>query len=311
MDPRLRHAVAVGKFRSFSKAADVIGVTQSAVTKSIADLERQIGFPLFQRTSRGAIPTEQGSVFLERAARLLADTAELFDSTRQVSRFEGNLRIGVFPAMLEWLLAAPVDLLLRRHPRIKLHIHAGATDKGMELLERGDIDLAIGFEAALTSQAQFKCEYITTLTGSAFVRQGHPLLGLSTLSDADIASHDMVLPLSIWHESATHRLAAIYGVERTDWLHRVENFSLACQIVKSTTAIGLVDSSFMQTDYFQAHFAPLSGFDLIPPLRICSAIRGQWEPKPSALAMIGALQDAHSNNRTHSDNESRISAHKV
>ncbi|WP_316149095.1 LysR family transcriptional regulator [Cupriavidus sp. BIC8F] len=43
MDARLRQAVAVGRFGSFSKAADAVGVTQSAVTKSVADLKRRLG----------------------------------------------------------------------------------------------------------------------------------------------------------------------------------------------------------------------------------------------------------------------------
>ncbi|MFN6935087.1 MAG: LysR family transcriptional regulator, partial [Tsuneonella sp.] len=67
LDSRLKHAVAVGQLRSFSRAADAVGVTQSAVTKSVAELERHLGYSLFHRTSRGAMPTEEGREFIDRA----------------------------------------------------------------------------------------------------------------------------------------------------------------------------------------------------------------------------------------------------
>jgi DNA-binding transcriptional LysR family regulator len=77
LDSRLKHAVAVGRLCSFSRAADDVGVTQSAVVKSVADLERQLGYPLFHRTSRGARLTGEGRGAIDRASRLLSDAAEL------------------------------------------------------------------------------------------------------------------------------------------------------------------------------------------------------------------------------------------
>jgi DNA-binding transcriptional LysR family regulator len=58
MDVRLKHAVAVAKCGSFTAAAKLIGVTQSAVTRAVADLERQLGYDLFHRTARGAFLTD-------------------------------------------------------------------------------------------------------------------------------------------------------------------------------------------------------------------------------------------------------------
>ena len=95
MDARLKQAVAVGRLGSFSKAAEAVNVTQSAVTKSVADLERRIGFPIFLRTYRGVVPTSEGRAFLERASRLLADTDELLSGSYRTDPFSGNVRIGI------------------------------------------------------------------------------------------------------------------------------------------------------------------------------------------------------------------------
>ena len=55
LDRRLLYVVATAKYGSFTAAAEKVGVTQSAITKSIGDLERQIGYLLFNRTARGVI----------------------------------------------------------------------------------------------------------------------------------------------------------------------------------------------------------------------------------------------------------------
>ena len=68
--------VRVVETGSFSGAAKAVGVTQSAVTKSVADLEQQVGFAIFNRTSRGVAMTPEGRDFIDRAARLLADALE-------------------------------------------------------------------------------------------------------------------------------------------------------------------------------------------------------------------------------------------
>src|ERR1700679_2316233 len=120
LDPRLAHVVAVARCGSFTAAAQAIGVTQSAVTKGVADLERQLGYSVFHRTARGALLTEKGSEFVERAARLLDDARELLEGPSNNSDpYAGTLRIGVCPASLEWRLINPLANLLARYPSIR------------------------------------------------------------------------------------------------------------------------------------------------------------------------------------------------
>jgi len=65
LDSRLRYAVAVARVGSFSGASKAVGVTQSAITKSVADLEQQLGFAIFNRTSRGVAMTPEGRDFID------------------------------------------------------------------------------------------------------------------------------------------------------------------------------------------------------------------------------------------------------
>ncbi|MCF8504443.1 MAG: LysR family transcriptional regulator, partial [Caulobacter sp.] len=182
MDARLKHAVAVGRLGSFSRAAEAAGVTQSAVTKNVADLEQQLGFALFNRTSRGAVVTEAGRDFIDRAARLLADGAELMgDGGRKADPFRGVLRIGVFPGSIEWMLMEPLTALLQRYPDLRFDIVSGTSERGVQLLTRGDIDVAFGMHAAFGAWAQFKCDRIGDLEAALFVRRDHPILTMGPI----------------------------------------------------------------------------------------------------------------------------------
>lgn len=83
LDSRLHYVVAVARSGTFTAASQAIGLTQLAITKSVADLEREIGYAIFFRTSRGVILTENGRDFIDRAARLLEDARELLKGSLQ------------------------------------------------------------------------------------------------------------------------------------------------------------------------------------------------------------------------------------
>ena len=177
LDSRLKYAVAVARIGSFTGAANAVGVTQSAVTKSVADLEQQLGIALFNRTSRGILVTPEGRDFIDRAARLLADADDLFrERNRGADPYAGLLRIGLFPGSMDWLINDAAIGLLKRHEGVRLEIVSGNSERAVQLLSRGDIDVAFGLEAALAGWPQFKCERIAAVDIMPFVRKDHPIL---------------------------------------------------------------------------------------------------------------------------------------
>lgn len=82
---QIRYALAVGKERSFTKAATRLSISQSAVSEQVKLLEDRIGFKLFRRTGRGIEPTERGRMFLYEAERLAGDLLNLSDVARRLS----------------------------------------------------------------------------------------------------------------------------------------------------------------------------------------------------------------------------------
>jgi DNA-binding transcriptional LysR family regulator len=126
---------------SFARAADKLGLTRSAIGKSVARLERRLGTRLFHRTTRAQSLTEDGHVFYERCRRAL-DEIDAAEAALYAGRHEpsGRLRVSV-PALFGRRCVAPVlARLARKHPRLDLEV--AFSDRVIDLLEDG-FDLAV------------------------------------------------------------------------------------------------------------------------------------------------------------------------
>ncbi len=98
----LRYFVGVGEEQHFGRAAERLHVAQPALSRQIQDLEREIGFPLFERLPRGVRLSAAGGLFLEDARRILAEVQEAARRAGQVARgLAGTLRIG-FVESISW-----------------------------------------------------------------------------------------------------------------------------------------------------------------------------------------------------------------
>jgi DNA-binding transcriptional LysR family regulator len=292
IDPRLKHVVAAARRGSFTAAARAIGVTQSAVTKSIGELERQIGYPIFHRTARGAILTEHGRDFVERTLRLLEDARDLLrEPDGQEDPFAGVLRIGVCPASLEWRLVEPITALITRHPSIRFDISGASFERMAQQLRNGAVDVAVGFEDAFSDHADFRRQPLAPLNTTIFVRLGHPLLEVDSPTTADIARYEYVTPSDSRPYGARIRdLYESQGVDSRARIHVVDYFPLVKRIVANSNAIGVVAAAYTRTAAFQRRFGAIDVVNRFPPAPLCCAVRAKREPTPAVRAFMNACR---------------------
>lgn len=300
MDTRIRNAVAVLQTASFSRAASVVGVTQSAITKSVADLERQLGFPIFHRTSRGALPTEQGREFLDRASRLMADFVDLLEAgSKSQDPYRGVLRIGIFPAALEWMFTDALASLVRKRPSVRLQITTGASERGLQLLSRGDIDIALGVVNSFRAWPEFACADLSRLSAHCFVRRGHPLLALDEVTHDDIVAFDFVLvSLSPPYEDSARDLYISRGIDPQGRMHIIDYFPLVRSIVAQSDAISVLADTVVQSERFKRDFRVLDVPPVFPTVDVGYATRANWPTKPAARALISELASEVSAHRS-------------
>ncbi len=92
---QLRYAVMTADTQSFSRAAAALNVKQSTLSRRVMQLEHRLGVKLFERTTRGAEPTENGRAFIEQARRIVTAVENLLTTARAVSYGEqGRVAVG-------------------------------------------------------------------------------------------------------------------------------------------------------------------------------------------------------------------------
>src|SRR5579862_8592395 len=120
----LRYFVAVGEDQHYGRAAERLGIAQPALSRQIQDLERELGFTLFERLPRGVRLSAAGKLFLSDARRLLQDIVEAKRRAERVASGKaGTLRVG-FVEMLSWHGVVPDTFrrFRRRHPDTELDL---------------------------------------------------------------------------------------------------------------------------------------------------------------------------------------------
>jgi DNA-binding transcriptional LysR family regulator len=141
---QLRYFVAVAHKRHFTQAAEELSLAQPALSQQIQQLERELGVVLFERTSRRVRLTSAGEALLVRAERILA---EVEWAQMEMQEYTGLARGRVVLGALQFLEAFRFPALLSRfhtrYPGIEIILREEATERLLELLNTGQLDLTI------------------------------------------------------------------------------------------------------------------------------------------------------------------------
>src|SRR5690242_6914702 len=199
LDPRrLLTFREVARQGSFSKAAEVLALTQPAVSQQVGALERELGATLLTRGRGGTTVTPAGELLLAHAeavaARLqLADAQmeEMADETRL------SLRVGAFPSVLATIVPVAIGALRRRHPELKVTIEEGAAADLPAAIGSGELHAALGFQDVSLPRREFPGLRRLDIAEEPFVAvlpAGHPLAKRKRVALEDLAGEPWMAP---------------------------------------------------------------------------------------------------------------------
>lgn len=145
VDPRhLQNLLAIVDHGTFRKAAQACGISQPALSASIAELERQVGAAVLIRDRRGAQPNEIGLVLARRARELRSILRATEEEVRLTKLgHNGPLSIGMAPGM-SYMLADAISRLRHEHPDVAMNLTSGMEDELRNGLREGNFDLLFG-----------------------------------------------------------------------------------------------------------------------------------------------------------------------
>ena len=146
---QLEALVQVAAHRSFSRAAEALGLTQPSVTARIQALERDLGETLFERNGRGVRLTEVGASFLPHAQRVLRALQDGRDVVQSLRKLEiGTLRLGAAPTVSTYVLPELLKEFCARYPGIDVSVRTEYSEEIVQMVLADEVQ--VGLERTIT-----------------------------------------------------------------------------------------------------------------------------------------------------------------
>ncbi len=174
---KLRHIRAfldIAQQGNLSAVARVMGVSQPALSRSLAELEDLLGQPLFQREGRRLVLTEAGITFRHHASLGLQSLETAAAALRADAR-QGRLNVGVLPTASTRLFPQVMLKMRALLPDVLLSVTTGPHPYLMGLLRQGQIDLMVGRMPAAAEMAGLMFEHLYEEEVTLTLRAGHPM----------------------------------------------------------------------------------------------------------------------------------------
>ena len=230
--------------KSFTGAADALGLPKSTVSRKLAQLEERLGVRLVQRTTRKLALTEIGEAYYERCSRIVADIAaaeQLVTDMQSTPR--GRLRVTASVDFSTRFLGEIVAEFLAQHPEINVELEA--TDRVVDLIEDG-FDLAVRFgqmpESTLIARKLCALHLILCASPAYLGRRGAP----KTIEELDEHDHVLFTPVS-----RNQTWIIVHGEQSYDFGRPARlasnNYGAVVDVARAAGGIALI-SEFMVTD---------------------------------------------------------------
>ena len=292
-----RHVLALDQYRNFARAANALGLTQPALTRSLQVLEKSIGARLFDRNRARVEPTPVGERLIERARLLVNQAHDIEQDLQQMLGLEvGLLRIGAGPYPADLSVGTSVGQLVLRHPALMVDLSVADWSELMRRVASGELELAIADTGVAEQDDRLVVESLPRHQLNFFCRAGHPLASRAALSLEELRQHPLVgtsLPPQMAALAAKNKMGMRANLPSgiTAPEIRVDTFALARRIVMESDAVGGAVSSQIQDSVARGELVmlPLE----LPWLKTNYGIirLANRTPSPAALAFMEILRN--------------------
>jgi LysR family transcriptional regulator, regulator of abg operon len=289
---QLRNFTAVVEAGAVRQAAKILNLSQSSITKSIQQLEDDLGVELLHRGAHGVAATEAGKALF---ARIKTVEAELRHARNDVETIQGaglgEIRVSASPSVATGLLPRAVIAFQRTHPRVTFHILEGVYPDMLPAIRTGDLDLAICLVPGRPRDDSLSFISLIRDRLVPAVRADHPLLGQRKVTLADLADLDWI----IYRRSHT----GLDVFEQTFITNRLEppkstiectSFACALALVANGDYVTLVPSQIFAGNRSAPSIAPVLLDAPMQPWQVMAISRAKHELSAVCRAFLIELQ---------------------
>jgi DNA-binding transcriptional LysR family regulator len=294
---QLRHLLALDRYRNFARAAEAVGLTQPALSRSIQALEESLGTRLFDRDRSGIEPTAVGARLIERARPLLQQARDIeMDVRSMIDVGTGLLCIGAGPYSAELSVGTAVGRLVRRHPSLTVDLSVADWPELARRTLAGELDLAVAETSLAQDDDRLVVEALPEHAGCIFCRAGHPLAGKAGATLDDVTEFPLVMTSipprmrSVLESSGLRRRESARRDVVATAIH-VDNLFLARQVVLESDAVSVGSPGQLAADISAGRLVALP-IDMPDLKTVYGIIRlARRTPSPAATAFIEILRE--------------------
>lgn len=267
----LRALVALSDLKLVARVSEALGVTQPAVSKQIAELEKIVGVPVVIRDRNRLYLTPIGIRLADHARQALGQLDRAaFDIEAMTSGVSGSVSIGVVSSVAPTLLPGTIALFKRSTPQANVSVSEGHFVELLPQLEAGALDLVIARiwqpqELAGIDQMALFSEPVVVVAG-----RNHPIAQSSEVEWADVISYPWILPQSnSVARQAVDALFASNGLPPPNNTIASLSLALNLELIQAMPALGLLPARLAQAQAArgQTVILPLETQDLLSEAR--------------------------------------------
>ena len=241
---QLEHFASVFQYKSFKLAAQHLGVSQSAISKSVQSLERHIGLRLFNRTTRQVVPTDTARKLIDHANVVLRAKNAFHNEAQLLAGGDiGALRVATIALASESLVSLAVARLSKSHPQLEIEVIVGSTDIYHDLAT-GMCDIAIGDEANFAKSPYAESLRIAPIRQERLIfthRVDHP--AAHNASAQILLDYPLAIPSRYYAENQLFESLAQLSDQVLRPQYRLNNINACITLARNSEVLTLIPES--------------------------------------------------------------------
>lgn len=248
--------------RSFSAAAQVMGVPQSTVSKHIASLERALGVQLFVRTTRKLHPTTEAFDLVPHVQQMLDAANEIRSKSKNPTpKVSGKINIGSSPSYARHVLLFLIKKFIERHPDVRINITTG---NDIENLVGTDTDLIVTYEHIMdgpyTQKVISKRRWLVVASEDYIARHGRPELPI------DLEGLTLIIPPHLGINVLKFESEDGYQVVHVNSPINSNDVEFGAIAALNGDAIAVVPDWLLETNIYKKCLTPILGEHFLEPI---------------------------------------------
>jgi len=274
---------------SFSRAATLNGITQSAVSQQLRCLEQRLRVPLLERTSKKFILTREGQLLYETSREIITHFEHFRHQLEEMRNIiSGTIRLIAVPSLGLHELPPYIKDFLRTYPRVKIQVDYRRSNEVYESVLAGEAD--VGFVAFPSPRKGLKVETFKKDTLHIICAPGHPLLKLGLVDLSKLAQTKIIsLAPEMPTRQGLDRILATRGLKFQPMME-FDNVETLKQAVEINAGIAFLPYSAIAAEIATGALVvlPHQGAEIIRPLGIVS--RASRVVSPAVKRFLKALK---------------------